>query len=198
MQTIDKLNEIKKSFRLMMNGVASQSMRSKGLEYKINWGVPFPLLKQQAADIGKNYELAVALWKEDIRECKILATLIMPADKIQPEVVDIWVEQTHTQEIAEMASFNLYQYMPFASEKAYQWLSSNEEIPQLCAYHILSRLFMRGLKPNERADDEYLDQAEAALSSEYLSVRKAAYASLIKYADLGEYYSQKASGLLER
>ena len=34
-----KILEIKKSFHLRMNGVASQSMREKGLDYKINWGI---------------------------------------------------------------------------------------------------------------------------------------------------------------
>ena len=35
-QTHEKLMQIKQSFRLLMNGVASQSMREKGLSYKIN------------------------------------------------------------------------------------------------------------------------------------------------------------------
>lgn len=32
----EKLKEIKRSFRSVMNGVASTSMRQKGVEYKIN------------------------------------------------------------------------------------------------------------------------------------------------------------------
>ena len=37
-QIHEKLKEIKQSFRLLMNGVASHSMRQKGVTYKINWG----------------------------------------------------------------------------------------------------------------------------------------------------------------
>ena len=37
-QTHEKLMQIKQSFRLLMNGVASQSMREKGLSYKIKLG----------------------------------------------------------------------------------------------------------------------------------------------------------------
>ena len=44
-QIHEKLKEIKQSFRLLMNGVASQSMRQKGVSYKINWGVPLPELQ---------------------------------------------------------------------------------------------------------------------------------------------------------
>ena len=77
-QTHEKLKKIKQSFRLLMNGVASRSMRDKGADYKINWGISLPDLQQMALEYGKDYELAIELWKEDIRECKILATMLMP------------------------------------------------------------------------------------------------------------------------
>ena len=44
--TQEKLKEIKRSFRLLMNGEASKSMREKGLDYHLNWGVAFTDLKQ--------------------------------------------------------------------------------------------------------------------------------------------------------
>ena len=47
----EKVKEIKRSFRLMMDGVASQSMREKGLNYHVNWGASIPMLKQKAAEI---------------------------------------------------------------------------------------------------------------------------------------------------
>lgn len=191
-----QLNDIKQSFHLMMNGVASKSMRDKGTAYQLNWGVSFPLLKDKAKEIGKNYELAVALWKEDIRECKILATMVMPADHILPEVVDIWMEQTTTSEMAEFVSFNLYQYLPFASDKAFEWMASPNDIPQICAYHVLARLFMRGMAPNERRENEYLDQVAVALQSGSLSVRHASLSSVQKFVSLGEIYEEHAKKML--
>lgn len=107
----DKLKEIKGRFRLMMNGVASRSMRDKGIGYKINWGIGLPALKEMAQDYGKDYDLAVELWKEDIRECKILATLIMPADKMPSDIVGLWASSLGNQEIAEMAAFNIFRYL---------------------------------------------------------------------------------------
>ena len=90
----EKVKEIKQSFRLMMDGAVAKSMRDKGLNYKLNWGATLPRLRQKADEIGYNYDLAIALWKEDVRECKILATMIMPPDEVLPEVIDIWMEQT--------------------------------------------------------------------------------------------------------
>ena len=124
-QTQEKLKEIKKSFFLRMDGTASRSMREKGLDYKINWGVSIPDLRKMADEYGKDYALAIELWKENIRECKILATMMMPPEQMLPEIVELWMEQTPSQEIAEMAAFNLYQHLEYAPVLAFQWIGSD-------------------------------------------------------------------------
>ena len=149
-ETHEKLKEIKQSFRLLMNGVASHSMRQKGVEYKINWGVPVPELQQMAAEYGKDYDLAIELWKEDIRECQVLATLIMPAERMDNDLVDVWMERVRTQEMAELLAFHLLQHLRFAPSLAYQWIASDKDMYQLCGYQLLARLFAQGLEPNER------------------------------------------------
>lgn len=193
----EQVKEIKQSFRLMMDGATAQSMRQKGLQYKLNWGATLPRLREMADGMGKNYDLAIALWKENVRECKILATMIMPPEKMLPEVADIWMEQTTSIEVAEQAAFNLYQYLPYAAEKAFLWLSSPDDLLQLCGYHILSRLFMRGQEPNERAINEFLDQALCALQSENLSLRKSAMQSVLHFADLGLVYQRLAHSAIK-
>ena len=91
-----------------------------------NWGVPFTELKKMAEEYGKDYDLAIELWKEDIRECKILATLIMPADKMLAEITDLWMEQVNNQEMVEMLVFNLLQNVEYAPVIAYQWIASDK------------------------------------------------------------------------
>ena len=193
----EEIKEIKRSFRQMMDGSIAQSMRDKGVDYHLNWGATLPRLREKADGIGKNYDLAIALWKEYVRECKILATMIMPSDVVLPEVIDIWMEQTPTQEIAEQAAFNLYQYLPYAPEKAYTWIASDKELYQLCGFHILSRLFMNGQEPNERGINEFIDQALAALQGESIAVRKAAMASMQRFAELGLVYQRLAKSAIK-
>ena len=198
MDIIEQVREIKQSFRQMMDGMVASSMRQKGLDYKLNWGATLPRLREKADGIGKNYDLAIALWKENVRECKILATMIMPADKMLPEVADIWMEQTASQEIAEQAAFNLYQYLPYAPEKAYTWMASDKELYQLCGFHILSRLFMNGQEPNERGINEFIDQALAALQGDSLMVKKAAFNAMMRFSELGLVYERLAKSALKR
>ena len=194
----DQIKAIKQSFRQMMDGSIAKSMRDKGVDYHLNWGATVLRLREKADEIGKNYDLAIALWKENVRECKILATMLMPPDEILPEVVDIWMEQTETVEIAEQAAMNLYQYLPFAPAKAYEWIASDRELCQLCGFHVLSRLFMNGQEPNERGINEFLDQAHVALLSPSLVVRKAALNSLNRFADLGLVYQRLADSIFRR
>ena len=192
METNDKLKNIKQSFRLVMNGPASQSMREKGLNYKINWGVPFTTLRDMAAEYGKDYDLAIALFKENIRECKILATMIMPVDKFEADLADLWMEQTDNQELAEMLAFNLLQYTSYAPAIAYKWIATDNNIYQICGYSILSRLFMNGQELNDRGMDEYLDQAAAALRGDNVSLKHAALNSIMRFIELGDAFEKAA------
>lgn len=90
----DTVKKIKRGFSLQMNGVASGSMREKGINSYLNWGIQLPALRKIAEEYGKDYDLAIALWKENVRECKILATLIMPAERMDGQMLSLWMEQT--------------------------------------------------------------------------------------------------------
>lgn len=200
METAEQVKAVKQSFRLMMDGAVAKSMRDKGLEYKLNWGVTLPRLRDMAEDIKSRqscYDLAIALWKEDVRECKILATMLMPPDRMLPEVVDIWMEQLVSQEVAEQLSFNLWQHLPFAPAKAYQWIASEKELYQLCGFHVLTRLLMNGQEPNERGINELLDQALCALQGPFPSVRKAALQCVRRFAEMGIMYERMAKNVLK-
>ena len=192
----EQLKDIKTQFRLAMNGAVSQSMREKGLIYKLNFGVELPRIKQIAARYEPNHELAQALWKEDIRECKILATLLQPVETFLPEIADIWVESIRNIEMAELASMNLFCRLPYASQKAYEWIARDEDMFQVCGYLILSRLFMQGMQPNPRAADEFLDQARTALHSAP-AVRRATVAALQKYQALDDEACREVETILE-
>ena len=193
----DRVREIKRSFRLVMNGVVAQSMREKGLDYHLNWGVDLSALKEIAKKYVKDYGLAIALWKENVRECKILATLIMPAEEMHPEDVDDWISQTETVEIAEQASMNLYQYLPFAKSESLKWIASEDELLQQCGFHVLSRMFMKGFVPERQVADEFLTRAMSAISSKSLTVRKAAFASVVRFAGLNEQNSLQAQKAMD-
>lgn len=157
-------NEIKRQFRLYMDGVASSSMREKGVEYRVNWGIKISDLKTIASKYEKQRELAVELWKSNTRECKILATMLMPAEEFDPDFAQLWMEQTPTNEIAQYLAFYLVQHTADAATLAFQWIANKSEIYQTCGYNTLSGLFNQGKQPTARDMQELIDQAIAARS----------------------------------
>lgn len=178
----ETIKDIKSKLRLFMNGMVSQSMREKGMEYKLNFGIEYPRIKEIAAGYEPDHELAQALWKENIRECKILAGLLQPADTFYPEIADIWIEGMDYPELAEYTVMNLFQRLPYASEVVFRWMADEREMFQLCGFLLMARLLMKGEKLNERAEAEFLDQACTAVEGDSGPVQKAASVALRKYA----------------
>jgi len=199
-ETVDvhgTVREIKQELHSLMNGVISSSMREKGLTYKVNFGVEFPRLQALASELPHTYELAAALWEEDIRECRLLAGMLMPTDAFSEEVADVWVEQMRFTEEAELTSMNLFARCQWAGSKAFEWIAAESRIQELCGYHTLARLFMQQMKPAPRDAAEFLDHVQADLRSGDTAVRSAAGKALVKFMDLGKAEEQAGERMLE-
>lgn len=184
MEIKELIRDIKSQYRTAMNGVASAHMRESGLAYKINFGIELPRLLAIARDYEPNHELAQTLWKEGIRESKILAGVLMPVDNFFPEIADIWVEQIPTQEIAELTVMNLFVRLPYASSAAFRWISDPREIYQVCGLLLLTRLCMKGCSFNESASFELVDQAVVLLQDSNQRVAQQAFILLRKFLQM--------------
>ncbi len=170
----ERIREIKQQLRLNMNGVASGSMREAGIGYGLNFGVGIPRLKEIASDTGKDVGLADALWKEDIRECRILAALIYPEDKFLPDLADLWIEQISFPDLAEVCSMYLFSRMSGASEAAFRWIASDNSMARYCGFLTLAHMLRGGREMGPRYVQELKDQAEAAINGTDIMCAQAA------------------------
>ena len=155
-----------------MNGVASAAMRQTD-DYRVNFGVELPRLQDIAHEFIGNHDLAQSLWKENVRECRILAAIIQPVDSFFPEIADIWVDSIRTAEIAQTTSLMLFQRLPYASQKAFEWMASEREVTQLCGFSTIYHL-MRNHRLQPRSVDELRDQIEAIPADASLPLRRLA------------------------
>ena len=172
----ESIAAIKQELRANMNGVASSHSRQTE-DYRVNWGVELPRLESISKEFAGGRELAQALWNESVRECKILACMLMPADDFAEEICDIWSESIRTEEVAMMFCMYLVQRLTYASDKAFQWIAGENWILQSCGYLTLCHL-MRRHEMNEDAVNEFLDQAGASLNNRYAVRALQIFASL--------------------
>ncbi len=141
------VKEIKQSFRQYMDGVIAQSLRDKGLKYKIIWGVSQLHLREMAREYEPDAELAKLLWESDVRECKLLATMLMPKAEFKADEAEKWMSEVKNQELAEMLCFNLLQHCEFSATLAHKWITSDDELKQIAGYNLIARLLSSAAEP---------------------------------------------------
>ncbi len=110
------LQEIRKKLYLQRDGASSASMRDKGVDYTINFGVTVPTLRKIAKEYAPNKELADELWEKNTRELKILATMIQDPTYFQN--TEDWVKEIKNVELAEQSVMNLFSKLPDAGKAA--------------------------------------------------------------------------------
>lgn len=156
---MSKAKEIRQSFRLLMNGMTAQSQRVKGVDYHINWGASIGHLRELATDYDKDRDTAIELWHDDVRESKMMAVMLMPVETFDRLSAEQWIAETPTQEVAEVAVMELYQYLGYAKELAFDLIADNRQMQQIYGYNIIARLLR---KDDAIAQEELLHIKTAA------------------------------------
>lgn len=186
------IQNLKQDLHSQMNGAASAIMREAGLraDYRTNFGVELPRLRTMADEIiAQSFspqgdsdsdkililqaKLAGQLWKESVRECRIIALMIMPSQLMDSDLVEVWAEQIHTVELAQLAAFLLFSRVPSISSNSFQWIASNNVLTQILGYYTLIHL-LRNHQLSHRSLLELHDQANSALHSDDIQLSMAA------------------------
>lgn len=200
--TASQIRDVKRLLRAAMSGPVSASMRAQGLNYKLNFGVDQPRLLDIAAEIRDFATdlttLASALWKEDIRECRILACILMPTESFDAALAEVWMEQVRFAEEAQALAMHLLVRLPFACDLAFRLVSSERALDRLTGWLLFGRLFAQGKALTQRDADEFLDSisTELADTTSDLQLRQTALNALNRYADLGESEAARSERIL--
>ena len=189
------ITEIKKELRANMNGVASAAMRQTD-DYRVNFGIELPRIQQIASEFPSERQLAQTLWHESVRECKILATILMPTTDFDEELCDIWVSEIRTVEMAQIFALNLMRRLPYVSSKAFEWISADNTMLQITGYFTMCHVLRKG-EMSERSEEELFDQLACDLNASDNSLSKAAVKTLQIFASLSDDNMNKAKKMAD-
>lgn len=147
-----------------MNGVISTSMRQKGMNYKLIFGVPFPEIKRIAATHEPDAELARAMWKEDVREMKILATLLFPTGSMTQEEALAWMREIPYPEIAEQCCNNLFSSVQQPDQLALKFLADKKSsFGRMCGFLLWAQLFKKNLAVEKSRVEAFLAECTCTM-----------------------------------
>lgn len=184
-----QISDIKKSLRLAMNGIVSAHQRKQGLDYKINFGVEIPRLKDIARRYEKDKELAQTLWCDNIRECKMLAIFLMPQEEFTTNEAEEWIASIRYTELADHLVMCLLSSRNDAAENALQWIERDNGLFPYCGFLLLSHTFRKGHTLAVEQEKKYLGHITKALGTKNpvsRNIQSVAYTSLMQYLALDE------------
>ena len=137
-------------------------MARYGIVAKKVFGVSVGTLRAHGKRIGKNHELAAALWATGWYEARMLAAFVDDPARVTVAQMDRWCRDFDNWAICDTICFHLFDRTPHAWAKVSAWAVSREEFVKRAAFALLASLsvhdkyapdapYVRGLKLIERA-----------------------------------------------
>ena len=148
------------------------SMARYGIPSENAHGISMGTLKKKAKAIGRNHDLALALWGTGVYEARILAAEIADPAQMTEALMDRWCLDFDNWAICDHVCFVLFDRTPFAWKKVYQWAAREEEFVRRAPYAMIWALSVHDKKAPDAAFLDALTLIEQAPADNRPLVRK--------------------------
>ena len=112
-------------------------------------GVHIPEIRKIAKSIGKDHALALDLWRSQIKEARILASMVDDPGMVTESQMEIWCSTFDSWDLCDQCCSNLFDKTQFAYSKAAQWSKRNEEYVKRAGFALMACLAVH----DKAADD---------------------------------------------
>jgi 3-methyladenine DNA glycosylase AlkD len=109
-----------------------------GIVAKRVFGVSVGALRDRAKRIGRNHELALALWDTGWHEARMLAACVDDPARVTPAQMDRWARDFDNWAVCDHVCFHLFDRTPHAFGKIAQWAGRREEFVKRAAFALLA------------------------------------------------------------
>jgi 3-methyladenine DNA glycosylase AlkD len=135
-------------------------------------GVKVPLLRELAKTIGKNHSLALDLWKTEIHEARILASMIASTTELTENQFDDWVKDFDSWDVCD-STCDLLARTPFVRSKIEEYSTHNEEFVKRTAFTLMCELAFHDKKATNESYFHFFEIIEREAWDNRNFVRKA-------------------------
>lgn len=151
-----QVSKIIEKLKFFSNPEAIEGMVKYGITPKRTYGVSIPNLRKIAKEIGVNHDLALRLWEMNLRETRILASMIDDPEIVTEEQIEKWVQDFDYWEICDQCCMNLFEKTKFAYQKAIEWSSRDEEFVKRAGFVLMARLAVSDKKADDKQFEQFL------------------------------------------
>lgn len=166
-------NEIIQKIKSLANPKNVEGMARFGINPTNTYGVSVPVLRKMAREVGRDHELALALWKSGIHEARLLACFIDRPDMVTEEQMESWVKDFDSWDVCDQCCSNLFDRTPAAYQKAVAWCEREDEFARRAGFVLMACLAVHDKKADDRAFIEFLPLLKKYATDERNFVKKA-------------------------
>jgi 3-methyladenine DNA glycosylase AlkD len=109
-----------------------------GIIVRKAFGTPMARIKAVAKPLGRNHELAEALWRTGWYEARLLTSFVDDPARVTPEQMDRWRADFDNWAIVDTLCFNLFDRTPYALAKIEEWAELPDEFGRRAAFALLA------------------------------------------------------------
>jgi 3-methyladenine DNA glycosylase AlkD len=136
----DQVKEVVKSLKRMGSKTVRDGMLRYGIPNDNAFGIPVGKMQKFAKEVGRNHELALALWETGHYEARMVAAFIDDPALVTPGQMDSWCQDFDNWGIVDTVCFKLFDQTPHRWKKVVQWSKRREEFQKRAAFALLASL----------------------------------------------------------
>ncbi|MFN7967402.1 MAG: DNA alkylation repair protein [Acidobacteriota bacterium] len=114
------------------------------------FGVSVADVRILAKRLGRDHNLAVALWKTGWLEARMLSAFVGEPARVTPAQMDRWCKDFDNWAVCDALCFHLFDRTPYAWAKVEQWSTAPEEFVKRAAFALLASIALH----DKRAPDK--------------------------------------------
>jgi 3-methyladenine DNA glycosylase AlkD len=143
-----------------------------GIAAKKSFGTSVASIRLVAKKLGRDHELAAALWKTGWYEARMLAAFVGEPTALTPAQMDRWCRDFDSWALCDTLCFHLFDRTPHAWAKVDAWSRDRGEFVKRAAFALLASLALHDKKAADELFIERLPLVERAAADDRNFVKK--------------------------
>ncbi|MEK6325798.1 MAG: DNA alkylation repair protein [Acidobacteriota bacterium] len=134
----DQVNAVLASLKRLADKRVLEDMSKRyGIYTKKAFGVSMANIQKVAKPLGRNHELAAALWDTGWYEARMLTSFVDEPARVTSAQMDAWVRDFDNWGIVDTLCSNLFDRTPHAWRKVAQWCKQEDEFVKRAGFALL-------------------------------------------------------------
>ena len=151
---MSSVDEVLERLRGLARPGGREGMGRFGINPERALGVRMPDIRGLAKDLGTDHGLALALWRTEVHEARILASMVADPERVTERQMESWVRGIDSWDVCDQVCGNLFDRTPFARAKSIEWAGRDQEFVKRAGFAIMA---WRAVHDRDAGDDDFLE-----------------------------------------